>query len=127
MSGWSVFSHLITFCGRPDMDKFRQEKIQRFEEFVDLRLKPDLVRAIGERYGFDSVMLTELYLLPPQTVFTYCGSNYEICPSGNITHLFCSYLICSESLLQLPLCVACGMLIVYLLMVCLVTARSYDK
>lgn len=57
------------------MDKFRQEKIQRFEEFVDLRLKPDLVRAIGERYGFDSVMLTELYLLPPQTVFTYCGSN----------------------------------------------------
>lgn len=38
------------------MDKFRQEKVQRFEEFVDRRLKPDLVRAIGERYESDSVM-----------------------------------------------------------------------
>lgn len=32
------------------MDEIRQEKIQRFEEFVDLRLKPDLVHAIAERY-----------------------------------------------------------------------------
>ncbi|KAK1400935.1 C-myc binding family protein [Heracleum sosnowskyi] len=31
------------------MDSYTQEKIQRFEEFVDLRLKPDLVRAIAER------------------------------------------------------------------------------
>ncbi|KAK1398791.1 putative transcriptional regulator UXT [Heracleum sosnowskyi] len=31
------------------MDAYTQEKIQRFEEFVDLRLKPDLVRAIAER------------------------------------------------------------------------------
>ncbi|OVA01491.1 Prefoldin subunit [Macleaya cordata] len=31
------------------MDSARQLKVQRFEEFVDCRLKPDLVRAIGER------------------------------------------------------------------------------
>ncbi|KAJ4973310.1 hypothetical protein NE237_006484 [Protea cynaroides] len=32
-----------------NMDKIREEKVQRFEEFVDCRLKPDLVRAIAER------------------------------------------------------------------------------
>ncbi|KAK4575600.1 hypothetical protein RGQ29_026527 [Quercus rubra] len=31
------------------MDRFRQEKLQRYEEFVDKRLKPDLVHAIAER------------------------------------------------------------------------------
>jgi hypothetical protein len=34
------------------MGSFRQEKVQRFEEFVDRRLKPDLVQAIAERYVF---------------------------------------------------------------------------
>jgi len=34
------------------MDRFRQEKLQRYEEFVDKRLKPDLVHAIAERYEF---------------------------------------------------------------------------
>lgn len=34
------------------MDSYRQEKVQKFEDFVDRRLKPDLVRAIGERYIF---------------------------------------------------------------------------
>ncbi|KAL8149120.1 hypothetical protein AgCh_006213 [Apium graveolens] len=34
---------------RVKMDAYTQEKIQKFEEFVDLRLKPDLVRAIAER------------------------------------------------------------------------------
>ncbi|KAH1261093.1 Protein UXT [Glycine max] len=31
------------------MDNLRQEKVQRFEEFVDKRLKPDLVHAIAQR------------------------------------------------------------------------------
>ncbi|CAL5386320.1 unnamed protein product [Camellia sinensis] len=31
-----------------EMDSIRQEKVQRFEEFVDHRLKPDLVHAIAE-------------------------------------------------------------------------------
>ncbi|KAK3027389.1 hypothetical protein RJ639_040187 [Escallonia herrerae] len=41
----------VIIRGRPDstMDTLRQEKVQRFEEFVDRRLKPDLVRAIAER------------------------------------------------------------------------------
>ncbi|GMN41916.1 hypothetical protein TIFTF001_011143 [Ficus carica] len=34
---------------RTAMDSYRQEKIQKFEEFIDRRLKPDLVRAIAER------------------------------------------------------------------------------
>ncbi|GAV58243.1 Prefoldin domain-containing protein [Cephalotus follicularis] len=32
-----------------EMDNIRHEKVQKFEEFVDGRLKPDLVRAIAER------------------------------------------------------------------------------
>ncbi|KAL5759442.1 hypothetical protein ACOSP7_017967 [Xanthoceras sorbifolium] len=31
------------------MDNYSQAKVQKFEEFVDRRLKPDLVRAIAER------------------------------------------------------------------------------
>ncbi|KAF8021432.1 hypothetical protein BT93_G1768 [Corymbia citriodora subsp. variegata] len=31
------------------MDNYRQEKVHKFEEFVDRRLKPDLVHAISER------------------------------------------------------------------------------
>ncbi|XP_026395204.1 protein UXT homolog isoform X1 [Papaver somniferum] len=31
------------------MDSVRQLKVQRYEDFVDRRLKPDLVRAIAER------------------------------------------------------------------------------
>lgn len=30
----------------------RQEKVQKFEEFVDRRLKPNLVNAITQRYFF---------------------------------------------------------------------------
>lgn len=31
------------------MDTIKQEKVRRFEEFIDRRLKPDLVHAIAER------------------------------------------------------------------------------
>ncbi|KAL3840548.1 hypothetical protein ACJIZ3_025139 [Penstemon smallii] len=31
------------------MDSLRQEKVRKFEEFVDQRLKPDLVHAIAQR------------------------------------------------------------------------------
>lgn len=40
------------------MDSYRQEKVQKFEEFVDRRLKPDLTRAIAERYVSNSIHLT---------------------------------------------------------------------
>ncbi|KAL5980812.1 hypothetical protein ACLOJK_028723 [Asimina triloba] len=32
-----------------DKDKLREEKVKKFEEFVDCRLKPDLIRVIAER------------------------------------------------------------------------------
>ncbi|KAL5710318.1 hypothetical protein ACHQM5_020898 [Ranunculus cassubicifolius] len=31
------------------MDNYIQKKVQAFEEFIDCKLKPDLVKAIGER------------------------------------------------------------------------------
>ena len=34
------------------MDGYLPEKVKIFEEFVDGRLKPDLVRAVAERYIF---------------------------------------------------------------------------
>lgn len=30
--------------------RLRQEKVKKFEDFVDRRLKPDLVKAIAQRY-----------------------------------------------------------------------------
>ena len=42
---------------RTEMDDLIQEKVQRFEEFVDRRLKPDLVHAIAERYVFIPMLL----------------------------------------------------------------------
>lgn len=33
------------------MDKLRHDKVLKFEEFIERRLKPDLVRAIAGRYG----------------------------------------------------------------------------
>ncbi|GAY36736.1 hypothetical protein CUMW_024160 [Citrus unshiu] len=43
------------------MDSYRQEKVQKFEEFVDRRLKPDLTRAIAER---DKVFEQQKILYP---------------------------------------------------------------
>ncbi|CAH9131649.1 unnamed protein product [Cuscuta epithymum] len=34
---------------RAEMDSVKQHKVRQYEEFVDKRLKPDLVRAIAER------------------------------------------------------------------------------
>ncbi|PWA97150.1 prefoldin alpha-like protein [Artemisia annua] len=43
------------------MDRLTEEKIQRFEEFIDRRLKPDLVKAISER---DKVFEQQKVLYP---------------------------------------------------------------
>ncbi|CAB4264691.1 unnamed protein product [Prunus armeniaca] len=37
------------------MESHLQHKIQKYEEFVDGRLKPDLVRAIAQRYRFNTL------------------------------------------------------------------------
>ncbi|KAE8023193.1 hypothetical protein FH972_008925 [Carpinus fangiana] len=59
------------------MDSFRQEKVQRFEEFVDRRLKPDLVQAIDER---DKVF-------EQQKVFLDLRRNIENLQKNSVTSL----------------------------------------
>lgn len=50
------------------MDGLIQEKVKKFEEFVDRRLKPDLVHAIAERYIFIPMLLVNytLHSLQPE-------------------------------------------------------------
>ncbi|XP_025886870.1 uncharacterized protein [Solanum lycopersicum] len=45
----SDFAAKLQFGQRIAMDTIKQEKVRRFEEFIDRRLKPDLVHAIAER------------------------------------------------------------------------------
>ncbi|XP_022992427.1 protein UXT homolog [Cucurbita maxima] len=59
------------------IDNFRNEKVQRFEEFVDRRLKPDLVHAISER---DKVF-------EQQKVFSDLRRNIENLEKNSITNL----------------------------------------
>ncbi|KAD3641596.1 hypothetical protein R6Q59_004208 [Mikania micrantha] len=59
------------------MDRLREQKIQKFEEFVDRRLKPDLVRAIAER---DKVF-------EQQKVFSDLRKNLENLEKNGITSL----------------------------------------
>ncbi|CAI0390979.1 unnamed protein product [Linum tenue] len=59
------------------MEKRQQEKIQKFEEFVDSRLKPDLVRAIGER---DKVF-------EQQKIFVDLRRNIENLEKNSVTSL----------------------------------------
>ncbi|CAM8979953.1 hypothetical protein QQ045_001603 [Rhodiola kirilowii] len=59
------------------MDSARQEKVQRFEDFVDRRLKPDLVKAIEER---DKVF-------EKQKVFSDLKRNIQRLEENNVTNL----------------------------------------
>ncbi|KAL9659587.1 hypothetical protein QQ045_024394 [Rhodiola kirilowii] len=59
------------------MDRARQEKVQRFEDFVDRRLKPDLVKAIAER---DKVF-------EKQKVFSDLKRNIQSLEENNVTNL----------------------------------------
>ncbi|CAM8939907.1 unnamed protein product [Rhodiola kirilowii] len=59
------------------MDSARQEKVQRFEDFVDRRLKPDLVKAIEER---DKVF-------EKQKVFSDLKRNIQRLEDNNVTNL----------------------------------------
>ncbi|KAL6505631.1 hypothetical protein OROHE_023010 [Orobanche hederae] len=60
-----------------DMDIAQQEKVSRFEEFVDRRLKPDLVRAIAER---DKVF-------EQQKIFSDLRRNIENLEKNTVTSL----------------------------------------
>ncbi|KAK4376639.1 hypothetical protein RND71_002935 [Anisodus tanguticus] len=59
------------------MDTIKQEKVRRFEEFVDRRLKPDLVHAIAQR---DKVF-------EQQKVFSDLRSNIENLEKNSVTNL----------------------------------------
>ncbi|OAY59431.1 protein UXT homolog isoform X2 [Manihot esculenta] len=59
------------------MESYRQDKIQKFEEFVDRRLKPDLVRAIAER---DKVF-------EQQKTFSDLRKNIENLEKNSVTRL----------------------------------------
>ncbi|XP_015576825.1 protein UXT homolog isoform X2 [Ricinus communis] len=59
------------------MESYRQDKIQKFEEFVDRRLKPDLVRAIAQR---DKVF-------EEQKVFSDLRRNIENLENNSVTSL----------------------------------------
>ncbi|KAL6969754.1 hypothetical protein U1Q18_029464 [Sarracenia purpurea var. burkii] len=72
------------------MDRIRQEKVQRFEEFVDRRLKPDLVRAIAER---DKVF-------EQQKVFSDLKSNIENLEKNSVTQLTTLVNLGSEVYMQ---------------------------
>ncbi|KAM3304288.1 protein UXT [Capsicum chacoense] len=59
------------------MDAIKQEKVRRFEEFVDRRLKPDLVQAIAQR---DKVF-------EQQKIFSDLRSNIENLEKNSVTNL----------------------------------------
>ncbi|PHT33738.1 hypothetical protein CQW23_25538 [Capsicum baccatum] len=59
------------------MDAIKQEKVRRFEEFVDRRLKPDLVQAIAQR---DKVF-------EQQKIFSDLRSNIENLEKNSVTIL----------------------------------------
>ncbi|KAG6708599.1 hypothetical protein I3842_06G089100 [Carya illinoinensis] len=72
------------------MDSFRQEKVQRYEEFVDKRLKPDLVRAIAER---DKVF-------EQQKTFSDLRKNIENLEKNSVTSLRTMVNLGSEVYMQ---------------------------
>ncbi|KAK8647500.1 hypothetical protein V6N13_121236 [Hibiscus sabdariffa] len=72
-----VENKVNSFHWAEEMDSLRQEKIKKFEEFVDRRLKPDLVRAIAER---DKVF-------DQQKIFSDLRKNIESLEKNSVTSL----------------------------------------
>ncbi|CAI9096529.1 OLC1v1032700C2 [Oldenlandia corymbosa var. corymbosa] len=78
------------FCFRLEMNRQRHEKILKFEEFIDGRLKPDLVRAIAER---DKVF-------ERQKIFSDLKKNIENLEKYNVTSLKTMVNLGSEVYMQ---------------------------
>ncbi|XLR65425.1 hypothetical protein HN51_007933 [Arachis hypogaea] len=72
------------------MESFTQQKVQRYEEFVDRRLKPDLQRAIDER---DKVF-------EQQKIFADLRRNIENLEKNSVTSLRTLVNLGSEVYLQ---------------------------
>ncbi|XP_015076326.2 LOW QUALITY PROTEIN: protein UXT homolog [Solanum pennellii] len=86
----SDFAAKLQFGQRIAMDTIKQEKVRRFEEFIDRRLKPDLVHAIAER---DKVF-------EQQKIFSDLKRNIENLEKNNVTNLKTLVNIGSEVYLQ---------------------------
>ncbi|ESW34655.1 hypothetical protein PHAVU_001G169600 [Phaseolus vulgaris] len=72
------------------MDSSRQDKVRKFEEFVDKRLKPDLIHAINQR---DKVF-------EQQKIFADLRRNIESLEKNSVTSLRTLVNIGSEVYLQ---------------------------
>ncbi|XP_073023204.1 uncharacterized protein [Primulina eburnea] len=72
------------------MDRARQKKVQKYEEFVDRRLKPDLLRAIAER---DKVF-------EQQKIFSDLKRNIENLEKNSVTSLRTMVNLGSEVYMQ---------------------------
>ncbi|KAK3434180.1 hypothetical protein EUGRSUZ_D01709 [Eucalyptus grandis] len=72
------------------MDNYRLDKVHKFEEFVDQRLKPDLVRAISER---DKVF-------EQQKTFSDLRKNIENLQKNSVTSLRTLVNLGSEAYMQ---------------------------
>ncbi|OMO71860.1 Prefoldin subunit [Corchorus olitorius] len=72
------------------MESLRHEKVQKFEEFVDRRLKPDLARAVAER---DKVF-------EQQKVFSDLRKNIENLEKNSVTSLRTMVNLGSEVYMQ---------------------------
>ncbi|CAN0889919.1 Protein UXT homolog [Linum grandiflorum] len=81
------------------MDKQRQEKIRKFEEFVDGRLKPDLVKAIVER-NFFSFCVSRDKIFEQQKIFSDLKKNIENLEKNSVTSLRTLVDIGSEVYMQ---------------------------
>ncbi|RRT46630.1 hypothetical protein B296_00042471 [Ensete ventricosum] len=67
----------------------RQEKVKKFEDFVDRRLKPDLVKAIAQRYLLlpCSFLLCRDKVFQQQKVFSDLKRNIESFENNGVTRL----------------------------------------
>ncbi|KAL3742886.1 hypothetical protein ACJRO7_018228 [Eucalyptus globulus] len=72
------------------MDNYRLDKVHKFEEFVDQRLKPDLVRAVSER---DKVF-------EQQKTFSDLRKNIENLQKNSVTSLRTLVNLGSEAYMQ---------------------------
>ncbi|KAG9451825.1 hypothetical protein H6P81_004729 [Aristolochia fimbriata] len=75
---------------RGGMDNHKKEKVKKFEEFVDQRLKPDLVRAIAER---DKIF-------EQQKIFSDLKKNIETLQKNGVTSLRSMVNLGSEVYMQ---------------------------
>ncbi|KAF1889959.1 hypothetical protein Lal_00025289 [Lupinus albus] len=81
------------------MDNIRQDKVQRYEEFVDKRLKPDLQHAIAQR---DKVF-EQQKILYPFSILWICADlrkNIENLEKNSVTSLRTMVNLGSEVYLQ---------------------------